>query len=181
MNRIILFLWLSVYSIQLYSQNIILEKPRVDERIELLSIVFRLAGAEEYSSTFFKRYTDRIEQHFLPYKEHEIIKFVQELRRTNGVSYDAVMSMAIHLNSHLNPVVPLNDTIPDMRWGKENAKKFVRLLKKFYRESNCKEFFKANEELYNQTSESFYPVYKELDLHWYKSFYGKEPDENSSL
>lgn len=41
-----------------------LDKPKVDERIEILSIVFRLAESEEYSSKRFKLYTDKIENIF---------------------------------------------------------------------------------------------------------------------
>lgn len=35
-------------------ENCFLDKPKVDKRVELLSIVFRLAGSEEYSSTRYK-------------------------------------------------------------------------------------------------------------------------------
>ena len=51
-------------------------RPTVDKRVELLSIVFRLTGNPEYSKNDFKLYTDRIESHFSPYKNHELILFV---------------------------------------------------------------------------------------------------------
>jgi len=74
-------------------------KPHVDQRVELLSIAFRLAGNPEYSSRKFKLYTDRIEHHFAAYKSHELIIFIQKLRKKNGVSFDAVMSMAVHIDN----------------------------------------------------------------------------------
>ena len=43
-----------------------LDRPKVDERIEILSIVFRLAESEEYNSKRFKRYTDKIETYYTP-------------------------------------------------------------------------------------------------------------------
>lgn len=154
-----------------------LEKPKVDERVELLSIVFRLAESKEYSSEQFKLYTDKIQEHYKPYKKHELIAFIKKLREENGVSYDAVMSMAIHLDNKFNPLIEFTDKIPDERWGKDNAYEFVRLLKKFYRESNSKKFFKENQNLYKEVGEKFLPVYEHLDLDWYTSFYGKEPTE----
>lgn len=62
-----------------YSQKkTILDKPKVDERVELLSIVSRLAGYNEYSSTIFKLYTDRIEKHFAKHKNHELVTFMKD-------------------------------------------------------------------------------------------------------
>ncbi|WP_080904451.1 DUF4932 domain-containing protein [Parabacteroides sp. Marseille-P3160] len=159
----------------------ILEKPKVDARVELLSIVFRLAGNEEYNSTQFKFYTDRIENHFSSYKNHELIQFVKKMKNENSVSYDAVMSMAIHIDNNLNPLTDFTENIPDTRWGKNNANEFVNLLKKFYQDAECDVFFKNNEDLYKEISAKFLPVYENLDLNWYSSFYGKEPTEKFTI
>lgn len=72
--------------------------PKVDERVEIVSIVFRLAGAEEYSQNYNKKYTTDINTYFEPYKNSEIIEFIKENRNKNGLGYDAVMSMALHLS-----------------------------------------------------------------------------------
>lgn len=154
-----------------------LEKPKVDERVEILSIVFRLAESDEYSSEAFKLYTDKIETHYNPYKNHELIQFIKKLRNENGIGFDNVMSMAIHLDDKLNPLVEFTEKVPDSRWGKDNAYEFVELLKKFYHESKSKDFFEQNRTLYREISDRFLPIYKNLDLDWYKDFYGKEPNE----
>lgn len=158
-------------------EKIILDKPKVDKRVELLSIVSRLAGYNEYSSTVFKLYTDRIEKHFAGHKNHELVTFMKDMRASKGISYDAVMAMAIHLDEELNPRTEFTNEIPEARWGKDNADKFVSLLKKFYSDAKCKEFFETNKELYEEVSDKFLPVYQELDLSWYNKFYGKEPSE----
>lgn len=154
-----------------------LQAPKVDERIELLSIVFRLADSKEYSSTIFNQYTDKIETHYAAYKNHELIQFTKKIRYENGIGYDAVMSMAIHLDKNLNPRVNLSSKTLDKRWGKENATEFTRLLKKFYKDSNSKVFFKTNQELYSSSTEKFLPIYENLDLDWYSRFYGTKPTE----
>ncbi|PHQ59638.1 MAG: DUF4932 domain-containing protein [Maribacter sp.] len=164
-------------TISCVQQSNTLEKPKVDERIEILSIVFRLAESEEYSSKTFKLYTDKIQKHYNSYKNHELIQFIKKLRSENGVGYDAVMMMAVHLDDKLNPLIEFNDKVPDARWGKDNAYKFVGLLNKFYQDSDSKEFFKENRNLYKEVSKRFLPIYEHLDVDWYKNFYGKEPNE----
>src|SRR5699024_1823096 len=176
--KLIITLFFSLLTVYSFGQNRnALDRPKVDERIEILSIVFRLAESEEYSSKIFKLYTDKIDSHYEPYKNHEIIQFIKKLRVENAVGYDAVMSMAIHLDNQLNPLVEFTDKVPEKRWGKDKANEFVRLLKKFYKESNSKQFFKENEQLYSEVSTRFLPVYEHLDLDCYTKFYGKEPNE----
>lgn len=97
MKRILILLLFSVFFHAFGQKGNTLMPPRVDERVELLSIVFRLAGNHEYNSRRFKLYTDKIYEHYTPYKDHELIHFAKRLRKENGVSFDAVMSMAIHL------------------------------------------------------------------------------------
>lgn len=154
-----------------------MNKPRADANVELLSIVARLAGYDEYCFTHFKLYTDKIETYFKDYKEHEVIKHLQKLRRERGIGYDAVMTMAIHLDDNLNPRMKFSDNIPDTRWGQDNASKFIRLLKDFHNISNFEGFFEANKEIYSEVSERFLSVYESLDLDWFSTFYGKEPSE----
>ena len=167
-------------SAKLSQEKPLIEVPKIDKRVELLSIVFRLAGNEEYNATFFKKYTDKVESHFKQNKDHEIIKFARELREKKGISYDAVMSMAIILDNSLNPIIDFSTTVPE-RWSKDEAIKFVRLLKKFYKDAKCEEFFNDNEALFQEVAARFRPVYEKLDLNWYQSFYGKKVDENFSI
>jgi hypothetical protein len=181
MKKIIILI-LIILSQQNYAQekqlNIV---PKVDRRVELLSVVFRLAGNEEYNSTKFKIYTDRIESHFNPYKHHEAIEFAKELKEKKGISYDAVVSMAVILDDKLNPLIDFSTTLPEIRWSKDDANKFIRLLKIFYKDAECEEFFGENEELFQEISNRFSPVYKTLDLNWFQSFYGKKADENFNI
>jgi hypothetical protein len=86
------------------------------------------------------------------------------------------MSMAIHIDENLNPIVAFTDGMPEARWG-NNANKFVELLQKFYKDTKCEDFFRDNSDLYTEATIRFLPVYENLDLSWYSTFYGKEPTE----
>ncbi len=159
----------------------ILEEPKVDDRIELLSIVFRLAESPEYSSERFSLYTEKIKNHFEPYKNHELIKFAKELIKTNDIGFDAVIFMAVYLDETLNPRIDFTDNIPEKRWGKENAGKFVKLLKEFYTDANCKAFFDENKNLYSEAESRFLPIYEQIDIDWYRSFFGSIPNEEFKI
>lgn len=158
-------------------RNQIMDKPKVDERIEMLSIVFRLAGNQEYSSAIFKRYVDRINEHYSPFKEHELITFVNKIKNENGIGYDAVASMAVHLDDKFNLKQKNIDETLDKRWSRANALQFATLLKKFYKDSNSKRFFQNNQALYNEVQMRFLPIYEHIELDWYSNFYGKKPSE----
>ena len=80
----------------------------VDQRVELMSLIFRLAGNPEYSRGRVESYNLDAERHFNRFRDHAVVKLARELRRTSGVSYDACMSLAVHLDNaeKLQPVVP---------------------------------------------------------------------------
>ena len=150
--------------------------PRVDKRVELLSIVFRIAGNWEYNDESYKLYTERIHSYFDKYKNHPLILFATEMRN-KGVSFDAVMKMAIYLEQPpvLNPIIPFTSVVPEKRWGKEESNKFVKLLQQFYSDANCENFFIENEGLYKIAQENFIQVYEALDINWYSKYYGVQP------
>src|SRR5579862_1112995 len=120
--------------------------PRVDERLELLSIVFRLAGNGEYNMNRLPGYTEDIDRHFAPYKEHPAVAAARRLAASNKIGYDAVMSMAISLSAppELKPLVPFTADVPDRRWGVETTETFLPLLRDFYRDSKFAAFSEAH-------------------------------------
>ncbi len=180
MSKIIsIIIVLIVFSSCKYEEPKTLQEPRVDKRVELLSIVFRLADCNEYTSNDFAIYVEKIESHFDKYKNHELIKYIKDSIRTNGVGFDAVMKMAINITEPplMEAITPFTENIPEERWGKENAEKFLQLLNQFYTDSDCDLFFRNNEDLYEIASKRFLNLYKEIDIDWYTDFYGESPNQ----
>ena len=104
---------------------------RVDRRIELTSIIARLAEYDEYMRDDFKIYASDVDKYFAEYKNHPAVEFARKARESNGIGFDAVPSLAVHLNPDLTPKFPLSDSAPDKRWGKKNAEEFAKLLRQF--------------------------------------------------
>lgn len=165
------------------TQNIPMVTAKVDERVELLSIVARLAGYEEYVNHEFKSYVSDVERHFGAYRNHPAVELARKLRKDRGVSHDAVMAMAIHLNPppELTPRIPFTATAPERRWGKEEGEKFATLLQRFYRETDAAAFFKAHAEMYRTAEERFQQLLTKVDFGWYKRFYGELPQGDFHL
>ena len=183
MKKIIILIFFAI-SLQVHSQVQIslIEQPAIDKRIELLSIVFRLAGSQEYSSKQFKLYTDRIEQHFEQHKDHELIQFTKSIINEHGIALDGPMWMAVHLDENLKLLTGVKDVWQlDPRWTKENVEKFVPLLQKFYKDTKFDKFFKDNADLYDEAVKRFIPIYEQVDLNWGFAFFGKEPMETFSI
>ena len=101
---------------------------RVDPRVELLSVLFRLAGNPEYNQGKVPTYTADVEKQFGPFREHAAVRLARKLRQSHGVSYDACMSMAVHLTDvdELQTIVPLSPWPAglDRRWTPDDVEKF---------------------------------------------------------
>ena len=154
--------------------------PRVDERVELLSIVFRLAGNDEYNMNQLPAYSADIDHFFAPFKEHGAVQMARRLAQKgdDGVGFDAVMAMAISLSPPpaLKPLVKLTARTPDKRWGEVDAQKFLPRLRDFYRDSKFASFYAAHQPMYHLAEERFASLLGAVDLGWYRRFYGKGPD-----
>ena len=91
-----------------------------DPRIELLSIVFHLAGNPEYNQCKLTSYCQDVDTYFKPFKEHEAIRLARDLNAKSDINYDAVMSMAIHIKDveSLAERVPIDSpgTRLEKRW-----------------------------------------------------------------
>ena len=61
----------------------------VDPRVELIGIVFRLAGNPEYSDSSLRTYAKAIERHFGDFGNHPVVKMAVQLRNTRLMSATA--------------------------------------------------------------------------------------------
>ena len=158
-------------------------QPKVDERIELMSIVFRLAGNPEYSNDNNKKYVAEIETYFSPYKNNDLILYAKSLRKNRGISYDAVMSMAIHLEKkgkYFQLISEKEDNL-DSRWQKKKKKKFIILLNEFYHKTKFNDFFEQHSSDYKYVENSFSENLNVFDENWYSQFYGQTPQEDFKI
>ncbi len=161
------------------NQNTASIEVKVDPRVTLLSIIFRLAGNPEYNQpNSASPYSKKVEEVFGKFRAHAVVKRARSLRAQRGVSYDAVMSMAMHISdtASLKELIPF-DKHPerlDRRWPLEEARLFLKEARDFARKSRFNTFFRIHRTLYAETERRMKKVLAERTyVSWFDSFFGK--------
>lgn len=124
---------------------------RVDPNVELLSLVFRLAGAEEYNNPSSQSaYATDAAEWFAPFRGHAAVEYAKTLRSNRGMGYDGVMSFAVHLTPALEPKIPFAAAIGSLnpRWKPPEAAEFLQHLRDFHRESRFEDFLARHADLF---------------------------------
>lgn len=152
----------------------------IDPRIELTSIIFRLAGHPEYNQGRVASYIADIEEQFGPHRDHPVIKLAQKLKRDRGVSYDACMSFAIHITdaTGFEERVPFDapNLALDRRWEVASARKFLAEMKDFAKTTDFAGFVTDHQALYETTESRMRAMLAEsADLDWFERFFGVAP------
>ncbi len=74
-----------------------------DPRVELIGIVFRLAGNPEFNEGVLRSYVKDIERHFGDFDDHPAVRLATKLRSTRKMSCDGPMSLAVHIDRNFLP------------------------------------------------------------------------------
>lgn len=153
----------------------------VDPRVELMSIIFRLAGNPEYSRGRVPSYIKDIDDYFGRYKNHPAVLTAVKLLERQGVSFDAVMSMAVHITdaADLKEKVPFNPYPEglDKRWTLAGAREFLAAARRFVKDTNFASFIEAHQPLYETAVSRMKAVLAESGrIDWLHGFFGARPD-----
>jgi len=157
----------------------------VDPRVELVSLVFRLAGSPEYNMGQVPAYAAAADAAFVRYKDHAVVKTAQRLRAEFGVSFDACMSMAVHLppieDLEKNNVFAERPSSLEKRWTKEEAARFQKQLAQFVRDTSFSDFLTEHHSLYRTSEERVHQILKNAELDWFDNFFAKRPGARFTL
>lgn len=146
----------------------------IDNRVEILSIVFRLAGNPEYNMKFAKTYISDIHDYFDKYKNDPIINFAKELHEQKNMGFSKVMFLAVRLqftDDHFTLIKESENGLKG-KWEIADAVKFVKLLNEFYHVSHFDDFFNAHKQAYAQATNQFDHSIATFDQNWYLDYYG---------
>jgi hypothetical protein len=152
-----------------------------DPRIELLSIVFHLAGNNEYNQCHLPPYCADVDQYFAPFKDDETVRLARELNETRGINYDAVMTFAIYIKDvdSLAERVPFDGPHISLkeRWRTEDAQRFAASLRGFVARTKFRQFLDNHAAIYETTTTRLRKlVDSQADLSWFDKFFGAKPD-----
>lgn len=68
-----------------------------DQRAEVIGILFRIAGASDFTNGTVQPYISQVDSAFLPFKRHPVFNDINRLRATSGLALSAVISLAPQL------------------------------------------------------------------------------------
>jgi hypothetical protein len=159
-------------------------KAKVNERCELLSTVFRLAGAEEYVTHAIPIYVDSLDKYFEPYKDHEIVEYTKMFRENFEVAYDAPMSLAVHLQidgGKISLIPNVKENSLDSRWNKDYLPRFIELLNDFYTTTKFRDFLVRQSDFVGKVEHTATEYFSKINMEWYEKFYGEVPEGNFNL
>jgi hypothetical protein len=161
-------------------------KVTIDPRVELMGVIFHLAGNPEYNNCKSKSYMSNLNEHFAGHREHPVVKMAAKLRKTRGVSYDAVMGMAVHIEdvNSCREIVPFEsrpETL-DGRWQINEAREFLVDCRDFVKETDFNAFLAKNQSQYDVAKARLQQLIDaQANLVWFDEFFGPRDDVDFNL
>lgn len=153
---------------------------RVDDRVELLTLVFHLIGAGEYDQPGSRSpYSREAEAYWEPALDHEVFALARRLREEHGIGFDAVPGLAVHLTAPPElalrvPLEPWPERL-DRRWEGVDLEGFLGALRSFATETEFLEFQKGFADMRRAAEQSLArPLEAANVVPWLHEFFGVE-------
>ena len=149
----------------------------VDPRVELISVIFRLAGNPEFNHGTLRPYVRAIENHFGDFDDHPAVKMAADLRNTCSMSCDGPMSLAVHIDPdyRLRKTAEQWPSTLDKRWRRQQTEEFLERVRQFASDTKFAEFFKAQRDIYETGIQSCKDLIGPLDIgQWLVEYFGDE-------
>jgi hypothetical protein len=151
---------------------------KVNPSVELLSIIYRLAEAEEYSTAPADApYVKRVDAHFSKFKNHPTIQRASALRQEFGIGFDSVASFAVHLKpgkyTFRYDINKFRESL-GQRWKVDKALEFADSLKQFAKDTKAEAFFRSEEMFYRQSEKQMSDLLERQPyVKWLEGMFGK--------
>jgi hypothetical protein len=151
-----------------------------DERVELVSVVFYLAGNKEYAECNDSAYLKAVEQYFGSRRTHPAVKMAADLRERKHVWFGSPVSLAIHLTPDFELApgtrAQADGGSLDFRWTLAEAQAFAQQVHSFAQASRAPRFFQQHRPLYRSLTGRLEQLTGKLRPEW---FAGLSPAEDS--
>lgn len=152
----------------------------VDPRVELLSILFHMAGRPEYQMTQVSAWEAAVDSHFRPCQEHAAVHMTERLAGPYNVGYFVPVNLAVHLTPppELAARSPFAESPTIHRtWTTfpDSTARYLDLIRSFARAAHFDEFLAANAALIDSTEVRLRRrVSETVDMTWFDRFWGEE-------
>lgn len=154
---------------------------RVDPGVELLAILFHMAGRDEYNMTRVTRWEAAVDSHFGRYAEHPAVEMTERLAGPYGVGYFVPMNLAVHLGAPPALAVrsPLTGSSSIHRtWTTypDTTARYLELVRSFARVAGFEDFLRSQRVLIDSTEARLRRLVDEtVETGWLDEFWGVDP------
>lgn len=147
---------------------------RVDPRVELVSILCRLAGYDEYTRASGSPYLGEVDRWFAPAAKHPAVATLRELRRTHGIGYDAPMHLAVHLDAAFALVDAAELPAIERRWAGVDLAPLAQQIAAFATASDFAAFRAKHADYYASVEKTLQAaIDKENAVAWFDTAFGR--------
>lgn len=161
-------------------------EPYFSETVELMGLLWRLAGSGEYCQCRVGSVAQSADSFFASMRNHQAVTLAKQYRQL-GICYDAVTGFANQLifNDEANLIfdpdyLEGSNAGFDDRWTDSQKNDMLAAVNDFYKESDFHEWFASTKVEQQQAIASFKTVC-DLDYTWFDSFYGKNDKISSRI
>lgn len=133
----------------------------IDPRIELYNIMNMLGGITTITP-HLSTYKQAIFQHFMPYKEHEGLRFFIRCRM-KGWGVDGPTFFMMHLDEKLNLLPGLDESIARKIGGMDTVRQLAKAVRQFSADSHFAAFFNNQVVFYNLILEQTRYAFRHFD------------------
>lgn len=179
MKNVILLFLSALLSLQTAFGQI---KSKVDERFELIGVMFALAGVPEYGQIGVSSYKEDIIDKFISFENSDEIEYIRILNQEHAIGYNAVATTTDMLEFHkgiirLKPCYEISKISEmDSRWNEFLFAEYLKVVNSFYKNSNFHDFYTNHSELYNTMETQMDQLLNDIKFEWFESFFGKPFD-----
>lgn len=151
-----------------------------DECVDLVSVIWRLSGSQEYNKCRIPQYAEKVDEYFSPFKDHPVVQLARQYQLESGIGYDAVASYGLHLYVDDAGHVVLDDGFlkgsdPSFdRWSEQEKEEFLKPLNDFYQKTDFHKWYEQQQEVYEKVKENFKSVVENVDFDWFDHFFSTQ-------
>lgn len=177
-NRLFLLILGFILTLSTFAQEPV--KAHFDECLDLMSVVWRLTGANEYNLCMAEQYAKEVDIAFGSFQSHPVVQLARKYRSQSGISYDAVAAYGLHLTINESNEIVLRDIYQEGsddsfdRWSEAQKQAFLKPLNDFYRESQFHNWYTKQQNIYERVEEAFDNINKHIDYSWFSNFFGPQ-------
>ncbi|MEP6779523.1 MAG: DUF4932 domain-containing protein [Gemmatimonadaceae bacterium] len=149
-----------------------------DQRAEVIAILFRIAGAPDFSDGNAQPYKRQVDSAFAPFKNHPVFVELNRLRKAYGIHLSDITTMAPQLTDAISfgertPIDAPTSALAGS-WHGAEARQFLALARDFAKVAGLADFLRRHKPVYDSaTARAQRIIDANTHLEWFAKFFGE--------